>query len=168
MTTPTPTPTAAPTAARSQPTATPAPDSATDAWQQAVAAEYAAAFGYGALGPKLTDAAQIALAHTCEQAHRDGANANAEKLAGLGVAPVEPRASYPLPFALTDAAAAQQLALRLETACASAWRYLTSIDDATADVRALALSALTDSAVRGVQWRRLVTPATPTVAFPGI
>jgi hypothetical protein len=86
----------------------------------------------------------------------------------LGTVPVEPAANYPLPFALTDAGAAQQLALRLETASASAWRYVTAIEGAPSDIRSLALSNLTDSAVRAVRWRRLITPATPTVAFPGI
>ena len=143
-------------------------DPAVNAWQQAVAAEYAAAFGYGALGPKTyRRGAGRAGPHVragpprrrqrqCSEVDRTRRRAG-----GAG-------GELSVAFALTDAAAAQQLALRLEAAGASAWRYVTSIDRAAADVRALAVSMLSDSAVRGVQWRRLATPAAPTVPFPGI
>ena len=89
-------------------------------------------------------------------------------LVGEGVVPVEPAANYPLPFALTDAGAAAQLALRLETAAASAWRYLISLPAAPAALRSAAVTALADSAVRAVRWRVVITPSQPTVPFPGI
>ncbi len=86
-------------------------------------------------------------------------------------------ASYPLPFALPDAAAAQRLALRLEDACAAAWRYLlvaavrrtpTSTNAAELTVRRAGQDGLTASAVRAVPWRALVDPTAPTVPFPGV
>ena len=89
-------------------------------------------------------------------------------MVAAGVAPVQPSASYPLPFPLTDGGSARQLALRLETATASAWRYLISETGTPAQVRADAVTALTDSTVRAVRWRSAITPAAPTVAFPGI
>jgi hypothetical protein len=144
------------------------PTDARSAWQAALAAEYAAAFGYGTLGPRLTDAAQAQLARTCESAHRDVAATTAEQLVTAGATPVQPEADYQLPFAVTDADSARQLALRLETAAASAWRFVISIADTPATLRATALAALSASAVRAVRWRALVTPATPTVPFPGI
>jgi hypothetical protein len=138
------------------------------AWQDALAAEYAAAFGYGELGPRLSDPAQITLARTCEAAHRDAAGTSADQLVALTVTPVQPHANYPLPFALTDATAAGQLALRLEMSAAAAWRFLVSIADAPAPARATAVVGLRDSAVRAVRWRALLTPSSPSVAFPGI
>jgi Domain of unknown function (DUF4439) len=202
------------------------------AWQQALAAEYAAAFGYGALGPRLVDPAQIALARSSQQAHSDLVAQSQSQLTAAGLTPVAPAASYPLPYPVADAATARQLALRLEDATASAWRYLfataavegsvvtggsaaasaspptgtnsasssTASSTATAagtnpasssasggtgstgssapapassggglvPLRAIALVALTGAAVRGVSWRRLVSPTSPTVPFPGI
>ncbi len=156
MSTPTGPPTAAP------------PADALAAWQAALSSEYAAAFGYGALGPHLTDPAQITAAHTDEQAHRATARATSAQLVAAGATPVQPQANYPLPFPLTDPTAAQQLALRLEVSCAAAWRYLISIDDAPVTLRTSALSPLTESAIRALYWRALLTPATPSVPFPGI
>jgi hypothetical protein len=34
-------------------------------------------------------------------------------------------------------------------------------------LRRTAIAALTDAAVRAARWRRLVTPHSPTVPFPG-
>jgi hypothetical protein len=144
------------------------PRDALAAWQGALAAEYAAAFGYGALGPKLTDASQVASAHSFEQAHRDAALTESQQLVAADATPVEPAANYPMPFALTDARAAQQLALRLESACASAWRFVISIVDAPAALRVDAVTRLTASAVRAVHWRAVTDPSSPTVPFPGI
>ena len=155
-------------AVSSTPTGAVSPDPVLAARQDALAGEYAAAFGYGTLGPKLSAAAQVTLAHQCEAAHRSTAAFVSQQLVGEGVVPVQPAANYPLPFPLGDASAATQLALRLETAAASAWRYLISLPTAPAAVRETALTALTDSAVRAVRWRAVITPSAPTVPFPGI
>ena len=94
------------------------------AWQAALAAEYAAIFGYGVLGPRLQDPAELALARACEQAHRDLANEVELQIAATGQTPPAPRPSYVLPFPVTDPATAHRLAVRLEEATAAAWRYL--------------------------------------------
>lgn len=156
------------------------------AWQAALAAEYAAIFGYGVLGPRLQDSNEIELARGCEQAHRSLAEQATGQLIVDGQAPGAPLPSYVLPFAVPDAVAARQLAVRLEQAAASAWRYLIvtaaqqpvvatvsgspapSSDGAGLTVlRAQAVRTLSDAAVRGVRWRRIVSPLGPTVPFPG-
>jgi hypothetical protein len=143
------------------------------AWQQALGTEYAAVFGYGVLGPRLAGDA-VTLARACQQAHGDLADGTAAQLSASGLTPAEPAVDYPLPFPVTDAVAAQRLALRLETACAAAWRYLIAVaasSDTAAPARSprsAAQSALTASAVRAMRWRRLTDPANATVAFPGI
>ena len=158
------------------------------AWQQTLAAEYAAVFGYGVLGPRLVDATQITLARSSQQAHRDLVAQSEQQLTAAGLAPPAAEASYPLPYPIPDDATARQLALRLEEATASAWRYLISAaavegsarsaasstpapassGSGLVTLRATALAALTDAAVRAVSWRRLVSPTSPTVPFPGI
>ncbi|HSY15063.1 MAG TPA: ferritin-like domain-containing protein [Jatrophihabitantaceae bacterium] len=156
-------------------------DAVLTAWQQALATEQAADFGYSALGPKLADPAQEAMARTNQLAHQQLVVDTSAQLDAAGQTPVPPEADYQLPFPVTDAASARQLALRLEEASATAWRYVVAIAASATtsatlpstsislnQLRGLAVTALSDSAVRAVSWRRLVTPANPSVPFPGI
>ncbi len=150
------------------------------AWQNALGAEYAAVFGYGVLGPQLRKGASPSLARACQQAHRGLGEQTAERLTAAGQSPAAAQVDYPLPFPVDDELSARQYAIRLETAAASAWRYLIAVAaDPHADradlearhvqaVRESAQDALTASAVRAMQWRRLGTPAKSTVPFPGI
>lgn len=147
------------------------------AWQQALAAEHAAVAGYDVLGPRLPNPTEIGLARSSQQAHRDLRDRTAAQLRAAGQTPVAALADYPLPFPVADAPQARQLARRLETACAQAWRYLIAVAaepglpttglDVSA-VRDAAQSALTASAIRAMRWQRLITPAQATVPFPGI
>jgi hypothetical protein len=151
--------------------ARPPPVRVRTAWQAALAAEQAAVFGYGVLGPRLQAASEIRLAHRFEAEHRVVAAETSAALVAAGLVPVGGWAGYPLPFPVDDAAAARRLALRLEDAAATGWRYLLAQSAAVSGqqaLRAAALSTLTDSAVRAVSWRRLVSPAAPSVPFPGI
>jgi hypothetical protein len=139
-----------------------------DAWQAALAAEHAAVAGYDVAGPHLgrTDAAS---ARTDQLAHRSLRDATSAALTAAGHSPTPARPDYPLPFPVTNAATARQLALNLESACAAAWRYLIAVaGPSDRNLRDDAQAALTASAVRALQWRRLVDPAKPTVPFPGI
>ncbi|HKC27520.1 MAG TPA: DUF4439 domain-containing protein [Jatrophihabitans sp.] len=156
------------------------------AWQQALGAEHQAVFGYSLLGPWLTGSDQQ-LAVACSDAHEALRDATADQLARAGLTPAAPAADYPALYPVADGAAARRLAIRLEDACAAAWRYVylqaasrptadasggTATSPAAArvagDVRETAQSALTASAVRGARWRVLVTPTHPTTAFPGV
>ena len=143
------------------------------AWQAALAAEHAAIYGYGELGPVL-DAPLQPLARTDQQLHRGLRDASATTIAGFGVTPVASRAAYPAPFPLTDPAAGMRLAVELEDRCAAAWRYviaagvLNPLDRRAATARKTGQARLTASAIRALQWRSRVTPSDPTVAFPGL
>jgi hypothetical protein len=139
-----------------------------DAWQAALAAEHAAVAGYDVAGPHLDDA-DAATARTYQQAHRGVRDVTSAALAVARHTPVPARPDYPLPFAVTNAATARRLALDLESACAAAWRYLIAVaGPSDTGPRTDAQTNLTASAVRALQWRRLVDPAKPTVPFPGI
>jgi uncharacterized protein DUF4439 len=147
----------------------PAP-AVTSAWAGALSAEFAAVFRYGALGPRLTDVDQIALARRSEQGHRELRDRTAGALAAAGQAPPAPQADYPLPFPVTGPVDAQRLAVRVEEDCAAAWRFLVTVtasNPSPADLRGSAGDALTASAVRATRWRRILRPAQPTVPFPG-
>ncbi len=149
-------------------------------WQNALGAEYAAVFGYGVLGPQLSEGTSPTLARACQQAHRALSEQTAERLTAAGQSPAAAQVDYPLPFPVDDERSALQYAIRLETAAASAWRYLIAVAaDPHADqadlaarqaqtIRGSAQDALTASAVRAMQWRRRGTPAKSTVPFPGI
>ncbi len=137
------------------------------AWQAALAAEQQAAFGYGLLGPQLSGAARQ-LAVACSRAHQTLIEQSALAQSAAGLVPVAPQADYPTLYPVPGPRAARALAVRLETECASAWRYLYAVAasaprraEAPAR-RAQAQEALIGSAVRAARWRDSSVP------FPGI
>lgn len=140
------------------------------AWQAALAAEHQAVFGYALLGPQLTGADQQ-LAVSCSNAHESLRDSTSAAIAAARLTPVPPQADYPALYPVPDAAAARALAVRLEDAGATAWRYLY-LRAASAGTRAHALRAaaqqqLTASAVRAARWRAIATPDHATTPFPG-
>ncbi|MGN6608513.1 MAG: DUF4439 domain-containing protein [Jatrophihabitans sp.] len=141
------------------------------AWQAALAAEHRAVFAYALLGPRLTTQ-QSALAVTCSDAHEQLRDRTAAALGTAGVPPVGPKADYPDLYPVADANAARRLAVRVEDDCAAAWRWLylqaASVAAPPAGLRDAAQAALTASALRSTQWRRIDDPTHVTVAFPGI
>jgi len=142
----------------------------------AIHTEQVAAFGYGTLGPHLSENSRITLARECEQAHQQLAANSMNLTTPSPPGSTDRPGSYELPTAPVDEATAQQLALQLEQACASAWRYaLAQLTESanrapagTDPTWAAVVAALTDSAVRAVQWRTITDPAAPSVPFPGI
>ena len=151
----------------------PAPASA--AWLSAIRAEHVAGYGYGTLGPRLANDQHVTLARACEQAHQALAATAQQFLATPAPTDTSSLGDFQLPLRPTDDASAQQLAIQLESACASAWRYVLAqlsdqlgndADPATAWTAAV--TALSATAVRAVQWRRLTDPSSSSVAFPGI
>jgi Domain of unknown function (DUF4439) len=149
---------------------------AVTAIQSAVAAELRAVFGYGMLGPRLAGPGSATLAQGGEQAHRDLAAAGSQLAPVASATATDPATpgTLTLPLVPVDDATARQLAIALESAGAAAWRYVLATlsgdpdgaDNATAWT--FAVGALSASAVRAVQWRRIADPATASVAFPGI
>jgi Domain of unknown function (DUF4439) len=142
------------------------------AGQAALAAEEQAVFGYALLGPQLSGTDQQ-LAVTCSNAHEDLRDALQDNLVAAGQTPVQPLPDYPGLYPVATAAAARRLAVRLEEAGASAWRYLylqaaATTAAASRPVRARAQAGLTASAVRATQWRELIDPGQATTPFPGV
>lgn len=139
------------------------------AWQGALAAEHEALFGYRLIGPRL---ASTELAVACEAAHEALRDATAQAIAAAGLNPVPPASDYPRLYPVPNAKAAQEVAVRVEDDCASAWRYLYLVAASTSgadaqQLRGTAQDALTASAVRAVRWRVRMTPKHATRPFPG-
>lgn len=134
---------------------------ATDQLTTALAAEHAAIYGYGALGGRLSGAAQVA-ARQAEAAHRERRDAVTARLSGP-VSPAEP--AYALPFTVTDQASALRLAVLIEERTARVWRAALPVTQG--EDRKLALDALVDAACRASQWRQAIGEDPALVAFPG-
>jgi hypothetical protein len=135
------------------------------ALQTALAAEHAVIWGYAVvgahLGPPLRDQAW-----TADASHRDQRDATAALIRRYGGDPVPTSPSYTLPFRVADPPAALRLAVHLEEGAAAVWRYVVAATDERS-LRRTAIGALSDAAVWSTRWRRLVTPRSPTVPFPG-
>jgi hypothetical protein len=153
------------------------PATAQGALDAVAQAERLAAYGYGTLGPRLRESAQITLARQCEQGHQDLLT-QADDLAPEAVPQPTSTAtpgSYALAVPVTDENSARLLAVQLEEGCARAWRFLlVALASATDDGPAIfvawpvAVAALRDNAVRALRWRLLTDPSAPSAPFPGI
>lgn len=137
----------------------------TDTLQRVLAAEHAAVWGYGVVGGQLPAPAQGA-ARLADRAHRGRRDTLGALLTARSVTPVAAAPDYDLPFPVADAAAARRLAVHLEKGTAAAWHFALGTL-AAADLRRLAVTALTDAATRGLQWRLSVPGEPSTVPFPG-
>lgn len=141
------------------------------AWQGALAAEQQAVFGYGLLGGQLSGPNRE-LALTCVTAHETLRDSTRAAVAAAGLTPEPPAADYPALYPVPGPGAARALAVRLEEACAAAWRYLylaAASDPAAAgrSLREAAQQGLTESAVRATRWRLRTSPGRATRPFPG-
>ncbi len=135
----------------------------------ALVAEYAAIFGYGAAGAHLPPTL-VAQAQQDELAHRQRRDALLVRLgdATAGDAsspPPSAQAGYVLPFPVTDAPSAVRLATALEERAAAIWRQ--ALPDTDGDSRKLALDALVDCALRAARWRRAGGARPGVVPLPG-
>jgi hypothetical protein len=143
------------------------------AWQAALAAEHRAAFGYPLVGAQLSGA-QRALASACERAHNTLRDLTMAQLVASGQTPVAPLGDYPQLYPARGAGPAIRLAIRLESDCAAAWRFLYAAAAQQAPTAALrtlrrdAQTALSAAAVRAVRWRQASGAGPLSVAFPGI
>jgi hypothetical protein len=151
----------------------PAPsDPVTPALQKILAAQHAAVFAYSVIGVQLADTGQIQQARAVQAAHRLTRDAIMTQLDAVGATPVSPDSQYTPSEAVTDETTAQRWALALEQDCAAAYRYLLTTAATApgnqAAPRKQGLTGLTTAASLAMYWRNLVTPATPTDAFPGL
>jgi hypothetical protein len=155
------------------------------ALQNVLDAQHAAYFAYSMIGVRLTDATQVSRVRDLQAEHRATRDDLMAQLSSAGAAPVAAQPSYAPPEKLTDAIAAQRWALALEEACSAGYRFLlvaaatgtvaaatetgtVAAATETGTLRKQALTGLSGSAQTARYWRALLTPATPTVPFPGI
>jgi len=162
-------------------------EAVTQALQRVLAAQHAAIYGYPVLGVRLRDAGQVQLARQLEAAHRRTRDELMAQLAGRRAVPAPTEPSYAASQPVTGPADAQRWALELEQGCAAAYRYLlvapvsgagaktgtpasgTALSAAEqAGLRRQALAGLTTAALTATEWRVLLSPSAPTVAFPGL
>jgi Domain of unknown function (DUF4439) len=149
-------------------------DAVIRALQRVLAAQHAAVYGYPVIGVRLSDPAQVRRARQLEAAHRQLRDNLMAQLAGRGATPVAVEASYTAAEPVTGPATARRWAVQLEQDCAGGYRYLLAATVSSAPpseqagLRQQALTGLTAAAREATEWRALLTPATPTVAFPGL
>jgi hypothetical protein len=134
-------------------------DASANAAQNMLAAEDAVIFAFGALGALLPKATQDQV-HADFDLHREQRDLLQAAIASHGGTPVAAAAAYQLPFPVTDAASATQLAALVESRLATAYADAVLVS-ATAD-RAYAVWALTRAAARAHAW------GSPIPAFPGL
>jgi Domain of unknown function (DUF4439) len=129
------------------------------ALQAALAAEHAATYGYGVLGPRLAGR-ERQRAQSGHDAHRARRDELAGHLYDRQADPAAAAPAYELPFSVRDASSAGRLAVRLEEGVAAT--YADLVRASSGSVRELAARALQEVAVRAAMWRGASVP------FPGL
>jgi hypothetical protein len=138
------------------------PQDAADATQDALGAEHAALWVYGLVSAFLQGSPYESAVQECKNAHRARRDATELLLSGAGQSPRSAESAYVTPQPVTDQASAIAVVVVAETDATVAWRAVLERTDDKA-LRAAALAALTDAAVRATRWRLAAgqTPATP-------
>jgi hypothetical protein len=130
-----------------------------DALQAALAGEHACVYGYGLLGPYVSEGDEPAV-RAAYQAHRSRRDLLSAQVRARSADPVAALAAYAVPFAVTDATA-RRLAGQLEERLAPLYADLVGVTTNPA-LRETAARALVETAVRAAGW------GAPTPALPGI
>jgi hypothetical protein len=138
--------------------------SSVDAFQDCLAAEHAAVWGYGVIGGVLAGIADMSRQRGYAEAayleHRRRRDLITAIITDRGASAVAAEPAYELPFHVADAAACERLARGLETDAAAV--YADALADLDRSERALAVDALADCAVRAHLW------GAKLVALPGL
>ncbi len=131
----------------------------------ALTIEHSTIYGYGIVSalspPSVNDLVAQALGQ-----HRQRRDDVIAMLAARNVTAPLPAAGYQLPMLVASPADAARLAARMENDGATAWRAVIEHAD-TADDRAFASTALTQSAVMAARWNRALGAWPITTSFPG-
>ena len=141
------------------------PDADAAALFDAVTTEHAVIYGYGLVSAHSTPEENDLVAAAMTE-HRERRDAAIAMLTGRGVDPPLPAAGYQLPSQLDNPTDAANLAVRMEEDSAVAWRAVLE-RATTAEQRTFAVTALTQAAVTGARWNRVLGVWPVTVAFPG-
>lgn len=129
------------------------------ALQAALAAEYAAVYGYGVVGAH-TAGATRAVALRAMAWHQAQQPTLSAQVVAAAAKPVAADPAYVLPFPVADRASALRLAAQLEDGVAAAYADLVAA--ASGANRLWAAQALGECAVRAAVWTGSSTP------FPGL
>ncbi len=141
------------------------PDADAAALFDAVSTEHAVIYGYGLVSAHSTPEENSLVADAMAE-HRERREAAIRMLEGRGVDAPLPAAGYQLPSQVENPTDAANLAVRMEEDAAVAWRAV--LERATsAEQRTFAVTALTQTAVTGARWNKVLGVSPVTVAFPG-
>ena len=131
----------------------------------AVAIEHSTIYGYGIVSalspPSVNDMVVEALGQ-----HRQRRDDVIAMLSARKVNAPVAAAGYQLPMLVASPADAARLAARMESDGATAWRAVVEHAE-TADDRAFASTALTQSAVMAARWNKVLGAWPITTSFPG-
>lgn len=135
------------------------------ALSDALSVEHATIYGYGIVSamspPSVNDLVLEALLQ-----HRKRRDDVIAMLAARQVTAPPAAAGYQLPLLVASPADAARLAMRMENDGATAWRVVVERAE-TAEDRAFAATALTQSAVMAARWSRILGAWPITTSFPG-
>jgi hypothetical protein len=131
------------------------------ALQSALAAEHSACYGYGVVGAHLAvGSTALTAAGTDWIAHQQARDQLMTMISARGGQPAAAAVAYELPFPVTSAATAAQLAATIEDRVAQA--YLGLVAQPELDLRTFGADLVRVSALRAESWRG------STQAFPGM
>lgn len=140
-------------------------DAAEGALFDAVAAEHGAIYGYGVVSAHSTPEDNPLVAESMAQ-HRTRREQALDMLAERSVTAPLPAPGYELPLEVTDPGDAAELAVRMESDTATAWRAVLE-QARTSQDRSFAVTAMTQAAVLAARWNQVLGVTPITTAFPG-
>ncbi|WP_197380969.1 ferritin-like domain-containing protein [Mycolicibacterium mengxianglii] len=157
-----------------QPQTTPTPsesesarpaDPAAAALYDALVTEHATIYGYGIVSAHSTPEDNWLVGQALAR-HREQRETLIAMLDAQSVQPPLAAPGYQLPSVVNDPTEAATLAVQMENDTAAAWRAVIEQAGAEAD-RAVAVGALTHSAVLAARWQQVLGVWPVTEAFPG-
>jgi Domain of unknown function (DUF4439) len=131
----------------------------------ALTVEHSTIYGYGVVSALTPPGLNNIVAEALDQHRQRRDDVIAMLTARKVTAPVA-AAGYQLPLIVGSAADAARLAVRMESDGATAWRAVIEHAE-TADDRAFASTALTQSTVMAARWNRILNAWPITTSFPG-
>lgn len=131
----------------------------------ALTVEHSTIYGYGIVSALSPPSVNNLVVEALLQ-HRQRRDDVIAMLAARKVTPPTAAAGYQLPLLVASPADAARLAVRMESDGTTAWRAVIEHAE-TAEDRAFAATALTQSAVLGARWNRVLGAWPITTSFPG-
>ena len=131
----------------------------------ALAVEHSTIYGYGIVSALCPPSVNNLVVEALDQ-HRQRRDDVIAMLATRKVTAPVAASGYQLPMPVVRAGDAARLAVRMESDSATAWRAVIEHAE-TADDRAFASTALTQSAVMAARWNRVLGASPVSPSFPG-